>query len=625
MSGLEPTSQRNEEEVLERMLKDRSILELEDRLGIKIPTSKDQSEEDLINRILEMTGRPISKRGDEFVYAPTRPNFGRDDGLSFYVNPKINGAGIRYSKNFADGGIASFADGGSLNRKDGGIVKLQEGGEPDTIFEPDLIKYSDEGPLSFRDVSDLIFDPTDPVDYAVLALMATGVGAPAAIAIKLARAGVKGTKLINTMNKVEKVNKFKKVEKPRDILTNTAKLGAANYLTDEMNPVSYEKMDVLLSDKIRNDPNYQDLMMSDQDAMIPKSIDLLNRPEEKADGGIAGFAEGGRVGKVAKVFTKVKDKFKKKKDKKKETSSGEKINEKIKEIKTTDPKTTTAIKEGTAPEKTLIQKAMPYASLNVFNPATKARKTKGALISASTLPAFFRDEDKDNVESGQDFTISNPITDDSIFESDTGGSIPDTNPSDWSNIMKARLVNDQGFELDDKGEFIDKPKFRNYLRSLPKSYMDKVGADKDFAKKMMAGFLNMMKPVEGFVPVNPFVAFGEGYLGEESRQAKMLPADVQTLKFLQDNPKLAKLYKENLQAEAGVLLSDVKAEDASGYYNLLIGDLARKQNVSIDQIASGNYELYYGDTPVGEPFILGQMGKGVNVLADSNYSLKEVE
>ena len=191
--------------------------------------------------------------------------------------------------------------------------------------------------------------------------------------------------------------------------------------------------------------------------------------------------------------------------------------------------------------------------------------------------------------------------------------------------MKARLVNDQGFELDEKGDFVNKPKFRNYLRSLPKAYMDKVRVDQDFAKKMMAGFLNMMKPVEGFVPVNPFVAFGEGYLGEESRQADMLPADVQTLKFLEQNPRLAKLYRENLQAEAGVLLSDVKAEDASGYYNLIIGDLARKQNVSIDQIASGNYKLYYGDTPVGERFILGQLGKGVNVLADPNYSLKAVE
>jgi len=294
-------------------------------------------------------------------------------------------------------------------------------------------------------------------------------------------------------------------------------------------------------------------------------------------------------------------------------SSGTKINETIKaakpkktKAKTTKPKTAATIQEGTPTKKTFMQRI-----------PTTAKVVVPAVAGASIVPAFFRDGDEDKVKPDQDFTISNPITND--------GSIPDTNPSDWAEIMKARLVNDQGFELDQKGDFVNKPKFRNYLRSLPKAYMDKVSVDQDFAKKMMAGFLNMMKPVEGFVPVNPFVAFGEGYLGEESRQADMLPADVQTLKFLEQNPRLAKLYRENLQAEAGVLLSDVKAEDASGYYNLLIGDLARKQNVSIDQIASGNYELYYGDTPVGETFILGQIGKGVNVLADPNYSLKAVE
>ena len=157
MSGLEPIPQRNEEEVLKQMLKDRSILELEDRLGIKIPISTDQSEEDLINRILQMTGRSISKRGDEFVYAPTRPNFGKDDGLSFYVNPKINGAGIRYNKKFADGGVAALAEGGfpdlsgdgKITQKDilmgRGVIKKANGG---------IAAYADGGPLDVTNLSE---------------------------------------------------------------------------------------------------------------------------------------------------------------------------------------------------------------------------------------------------------------------------------------------------------------------------------------------------------------------------------------------------------------------------------------------------------------------------------------
>ena len=227
MSGLEPTSQRNEEEVLERMLKDRSILELEDRLGIKIPTSKDQSEEDLINRILEMTGRPISKRGDEFVYAPTRPNFGRDDGLSFYVNPKINGAGIRYSKNFADGGIASFADGGSLNKKDGGIVKLQEGGDAGTKY------FGKDG---------LLFDYSNPLDWA---MFIPGIG--------WAGAGIKALSVGNRLRKLNKSlgNVPSKVINPlvekggilRNPLTKTASSGALAYTLGDATKEALSEMD----------------------------------------------------------------------------------------------------------------------------------------------------------------------------------------------------------------------------------------------------------------------------------------------------------------------------------------------------------------------------------------------
>ena len=150
MSGLEPIPQRNEEEILKRMLKDRSILELEDRLGIKIPIGKDQSEEDLINKFLQMTGRPISKRGDEFTY-------GQDDGLSFYVNPKINGAGIRYNKKFADGGVAALAEGGfpdlsgdgKITQKDilmgRGVIKKANGG---------IAAYADGGPLDVTNLSE---------------------------------------------------------------------------------------------------------------------------------------------------------------------------------------------------------------------------------------------------------------------------------------------------------------------------------------------------------------------------------------------------------------------------------------------------------------------------------------
>ena len=192
-------------------------------------------------------------------------------------------------------------------------------------------------------------------------------------------------------------------------------------------------------------------------------------------------------------------------------------------------------------------------------------------------------------------------------------------------IMKNRLVNDQGFQLDDKGDFVDKPKFRNYLRSLPKAYLDKTNRDPDFAKKMMAGFLNMMKPVEGFVPINPVVAFGEGYLGEETRQADMLPADAKMLQFLQANPDLYQQYLESESAKAGVLLSDTKAEVGQNYYDLLVSSAAQTQGIPLDQIAKGNYQLYYGNNPVTAATITSLLGQGVSVIGDPNFVLKEVK
>ena len=68
----------------------------------------------------------------------------------------------------------------------------------------------------------------------------------------------------------------------------------------------------------------------------------------------------------------------------------------------------------------------------------------------------------------------------------------------------------------------------------------------DFIQKnpqaSLAGFLNMMKPREGIAPINAAVAFGEGYLGEKTRQEESVPAAIRTLEMLQENPDLAEMY-----------------------------------------------------------------------------------
>tara|TARA_R100000654_G_scaffold4365_1_gene12941 strand:- start:272 stop:709 length:438 start_codon:yes stop_codon:yes gene_type:complete len=142
---------------------------------------------------------------------------------------------------------------------------------------------------------------------------------------------------------------------------------------------------------------------------------------------------------------------------------------------------------------------------------------------------------------------------------------------------------------------------------------------------MMAGFLNMMKPVEGFVPINPVVAFGEGYLGEETRQADMLPADAKMLQFLQANPEYKDFYLKGKAAEAGVLLSDAKQQEADRIFNSLLGNLSIKYGVPLDNI--GDYKVIYTDPASGRTMeidstVLLSMGdQSVKIVGSPNLEL----
>jgi len=86
--------------------------------------------------------------------------------------------------------------------------------------------------------------------------------------------------------------------------------------------------------------------------------------------------------------------------------------------------------------------------------------------------------------------------------------------------------------------------FMDYLKALPGGYMEKVGKDPDFARQMMAGFLAMMKPTEGFVPRSGVVDFGEAAMAEAQRQEEAVPAAIRTLEYLAQpgNEELLSLY-----------------------------------------------------------------------------------
>ena len=95
----------------------------------------------------------------------------------------------------------------------------------------------------------------------------------------------------------------------------------------------------------------------------------------------------------------------------------------------------------------------------------------------------------------------------------------------------------------------DTPNFVDYAASFPKSYTDKLGSDPEFAKQMMAGFMAMMKPTEGFVPRNAFVDFGEAAMAEGARQEGQIPEALKTLQALEENPTLKAAYLESKRGE----------------------------------------------------------------------------
>jgi len=88
------------------------------------------------------------------------------------------------------------------------------------------------------------------------------------------------------------------------------------------------------------------------------------------------------------------------------------------------------------------------------------------------------------------------------------------------------------------------PVFMDYLASFPGSYTEKVGKDPEFARQMMAGFMAMMKPTEGYVPRNSLVDFGEAAMAEEVRQEGEIPDQIKMFKEFERNPQLLEAYKK---------------------------------------------------------------------------------
>ena len=147
------------------------------------------------------------------------------------------------------------------------------------------------------------------------------------------------------------------------------------------------------------------------------------------------------------------------------------------------------------------------------------------------------------------------------------------------------------------------PVFFDYVKAFPSSYMEKVSKDPEFAKQMMAGFLAMMKPVAGPVPVNPFVAFGEAAMAEGVRQEGEIPDQLKLIETISQDPELLKAYKR-FQRESTPTPLTQKQANAAALENIvkeeLYGKDFDKDKDKVISVATGNelskntlLEMYY--------------------------------
>ena len=569
-------------------------------------------------------------------------------------------SGLRPVVKLRDGGFPDLTGDGKVTQKDilrgRGIEGFAEGGDANSGFLNFQKTAPDSGPNA-RDFTDFIFDPTDPVDYALLPLLAFP---PAAIAARLIKMGLKGKKLAKSLKKVEKLKEAEKTNgakltdlvkgdaSPTELVaaanglilgpTRQGVLGAAGQMTarnEVADLIPHDKSGVPLigdkkykgnitkmpitgkelysyeaRDELKKNPNmyreegiqgYYDFakevpsMVSEISQEVSKDPGVLKNlvpegvlgamgvdpedfyvyeeePVEMAKGGIAYLAKGGGAKKIApKIVEKIKPKKRPAKPKAEPKAAPAAPKGKGKEIKE-------KIDESTPPIEPIKPGANVSPGSGSGRPFYKKKRyiVPAGIAGASLLPGDGDDEDRP-LTIDPDPTYKPPVVD------EPGDEVL----SDQFNVIVKDNLIANGAEVDADGNFVKKPKFMDYLKVLPSSYADKVSRDPDFAKKMIAGFLNMMRPVEGFVPVNSAVAFGDAYFGEETRQADMMSADSKLLDYLSDNPDMLKAYKQINASKAGYDIGKLDYKQAQGVLTALRDALLRDIPIADQQ----NYRI----------------------------------
>ena len=512
--------------------------------------------------------------------------------------------------------------------------------------------------FNLRDVTDIIFDPDDPIDKASLALL---LFPPAFGAARIGQTLRKGGKLTSALKsgiadpKIgQRAGAF--IGYPFLADEASAMTRGIGLRGDEYSGIlSKDTLDTIsqLGEEYMDDPELVNAILAAQLTGKPYTEYLSDSKKEimgLKNGGIASFKKGGTIIKGLDDILKKIDEAKKPKTKKPDPKKPD--------PKKTDPKASTKKSQEALdqtdkkPRVRVDEQGRPILTgIGGSKPKPKPKKKDEPKTDSDVKPGSGEVPKKGNIFTdniitrnpirsalGAGFIASNlginPFRISDSFKSDEGV-VSGSGVNLGDNLGLIGLLNQnlkdsdydptrdqtlQGYVnqvLTDKG--ISNPSFLDYISALPQGYANKVGDDPSFAKKMMAGFLNMMKPQAGIVPISAPVAFGEGFLGEETRQADMLPSDVKTLQFLRANPGLMQDYLNISKARSGVTVGDLEPGERTERYFALAQDLAIKQNISADQLP--NYQIVYNGIPVS-PTIFGALyGQNADIVNDPGFSL----
>ena len=431
-----------------------------------------------------------------------------------------------------------------------GVEGFQEGGSPGFLSNP----LSRDHPLTGDDA---FFDLRDPTTYMYF-------GGPIGAA---ANVGIKGLKMANQANKVYKRGKLEDAVSLAGTGTMTGiaayeapelAAGLADIVTDP--DIQEYMLDAVTGNLAEEIPEEE---MSLIQELTEKANELRDNQsvEQRADGGILSLAKGGEVektggkGKKGAALGGIFNFLKKRADKNKKRK--EKVEEPAETPKTsiTDkaPEPLSPIIGGGAGDRALIaggekilQAPIGLMKSAVRNPLTTIALGAGA---AGTVNQY-----------GKSRNAKKLAADEKKVEDDKQAAIAAAKAeeeaaaqaiADAQDAQDAADASDKFPDIIRKNTFLaankagrETPVFMDYVKTFPKSYMEKVGKDPDFAKQMMAGFMALMKPTEGFVPINPLVAFGEAAMAEGARQEGEEPSMIQTLRALNEpgNEDLRAMY-----------------------------------------------------------------------------------